>query len=110
MHSLLQAVQEIAARGEGRDRDVHIFVQRRCVMSDQIDIISQCFNEFYVVFKIYVLKNSLKNNHMHCAEELSLLPTLVGVLSDADIRKELVKLVAVHIPFARVTYYLLSLI
>lgn len=47
---------------------------------------------------------------MHCAEELSLLPTLVGVLSDADTRKELVKLVAVHIPFARVTYYLLSLI
>lgn len=78
MHSLLQAVQEIAARGEGRDRDVHIFVQRRCVMSDLIDINSQCFNEFYVVFKIYVQKNSLKNNHRLCAEEISLLPTKFG--------------------------------
>ncbi|KAG0625720.1 hypothetical protein M758_2G075900 [Ceratodon purpureus] len=28
VHSLLQAVQEIAARGEGRDRDVHVLVQR----------------------------------------------------------------------------------
>uniref|UniRef100_A0A7I4AMQ8 Letm1 RBD domain-containing protein n=1 Tax=Physcomitrium patens TaxID=3218 RepID=A0A7I4AMQ8_PHYPA len=28
VHSLLQAVQEIAARGEGRDRDIHILVQR----------------------------------------------------------------------------------
>lgn len=78
MHSLLQAVQEIAARGEGRDRDVHIFVQRRCVMSDLIDINSQCFNEFYVVFKIYVLKNSLKNNHRLLAEEISSLPTKFG--------------------------------
>lgn len=78
VHSLLQAVQEIAARGEGRDRDVHIFVQRRCVMSDLMDVISQCFNEFYVVFKICVLKNSLKNNHRHCAEAISLLPTKFG--------------------------------
>lgn len=31
VHSLLQAVQEIAARGEGRDRDIHILVQRRLV-------------------------------------------------------------------------------
>ncbi|CAM6031588.1 unnamed protein product [Sphagnum compactum] len=28
VHSLLQAVEEIAARGEGRDRDTHIFVHR----------------------------------------------------------------------------------
>lgn len=32
VHSLLQAVQEIAARGEGRDRDAHVLVQRRSVI------------------------------------------------------------------------------
>lgn len=78
MHSLLQAVQEIAARGEGRDRDVHIFVQRRCVMADLTDIISRSFYEFNVVLKIYVLKNSWKNNHRHCAEEISSLPSKYG--------------------------------
>lgn len=43
VHALLEAVLEIASRGEGRDRDVHIFVQRS--MSRQLTPLKESINE-----------------------------------------------------------------
>ncbi|KAL0374831.1 UNVERIFIED_CONTAM: hypothetical protein Sradi_3398800 [Sesamum radiatum] len=83
VHALLQAASEISSRGDGRDRDINVFVQRRY----RKDVSSVSGNPSDISLLMLALSciaaiMKLGPTKVSCAQFFSVLPDITGRLMD----------------------------
>ncbi|VAI87164.1 unnamed protein product [Triticum turgidum subsp. durum] len=80
--SLLQAVIDVSSRGNGRDRDINVFVQRRCSEGKPMDTSESDLSLLVLGLFCLAAITKLGSAKVSCQQFFSMVPDIIGRFMD----------------------------
>ncbi|KAM3190425.1 hypothetical protein ACQJBY_068513 [Aegilops geniculata] len=80
--SLLQAVIDVSTRGNGRDRDINVFVQRRCSEGNPMDTSESDLSLLVLGLFCLAAITKLGSAKVSCQQFFSMVPDIIGRFLD----------------------------
>ncbi|XBI10085.1 hypothetical protein VPH35_137463 [Triticum aestivum] len=80
--SLLQAVIDVSSRGNGRDRDINVFVQRRCSEGKPMDTSESDLSLLVLGLFCLAAITKLGSAKVSCQQFFSMVPDIIGRFLD----------------------------